>query len=203
MTADNGFLSRWARRKAEVQRQETEAAIEASAETVATATATTPEGGEPAFDVANLPSIDSLSADSTVAAFLSKGVPLALQNAALRKMWVTDPSIRDYVGLADFQWDFNAPGSISGFGDLEAGTDLGKMIADLTEFHLNKADIPAAEPDTATADTIDAASKSESLASADVSNSLPPDKTDGSGLPGVEHEVPPRRRPRHGGATPV
>ena len=48
---------------------------------------------------------------------MQKGVPEALRNAALRKMWVLDPSIRNYVGEAlDYAWDWNAPGGVPGSG---------------------------------------------------------------------------------------
>jgi hypothetical protein len=34
------------------------------------------------------------------------------------------PKIRDFVGLAENAWDFNAPGSIAGFGPLEMTEEL-------------------------------------------------------------------------------
>jgi len=40
--------------------------------------------------------------------------------AALRRVWTTDVKIRDFVGLADYDWDFNAAGSMAGFGPLES-----------------------------------------------------------------------------------
>jgi hypothetical protein len=65
-----------------------------------------------------LPRLEDLTVESNVAAFLRKGVPDALRNAALRKMWSLDPAIRDHVGLAECAWDFNQPESIPGFGSL-------------------------------------------------------------------------------------
>jgi hypothetical protein len=35
----------------------------------------------------------------------------------LKALW-RDPVIRDYVGLSDYAWDFNAPGGVPGFGPL-------------------------------------------------------------------------------------
>jgi len=65
-----------------------------------------------------LPAIDSISAESSVAVFLQAGVPEDLTRAALRSAWVTDPTIRDFVGIAENQWDFNAEGTIAGFSSL-------------------------------------------------------------------------------------
>ena len=42
----------------------------------------------------------------------SRGVPAELTRAALRRVWAADPTIRDFVGLADYAWDFNAPGAM-------------------------------------------------------------------------------------------
>src|SRR3546814_8421057 len=65
-----------------------------------------------------LPSLENLTAESDLTAFLREGVPESLKKAALRKMWLLDPAIRDHVGLADCTWDFNRPGSIPGFGPI-------------------------------------------------------------------------------------
>lgn len=67
-----------------------------------------------------LPRIEDLTAESDLSAFLRKGVPLALKSAAMRKMWSLDPGIRDYVGPSEYAWDFNQPGSMGGFGPIEA-----------------------------------------------------------------------------------
>ncbi len=61
-----------------------------------------------------LPHLEDLTAESDVAAFLKKGVPLALKHAALRKAWSLDPGIRDFVGPSEYAWDFNKPGSMGG-----------------------------------------------------------------------------------------
>jgi len=38
--------------------------------------------------------------------------------AALRSAWSTDPQIREFIEIADNQWDFNAADGIPGFGAL-------------------------------------------------------------------------------------
>src|SRR5690606_1128964 len=67
-----------------------------------------------------LPRVEDLTAASDLSAFLRKGVPMALKSAAMRKMWSLDPNIRDHVGLSEYAWDFNQPGSMAGFGPLDA-----------------------------------------------------------------------------------
>jgi len=39
------------------------------------------------------------------------------------------PENRDFVGLAENAWDFNAPGSIAGFGPLEMTEELRREVA--------------------------------------------------------------------------
>jgi hypothetical protein len=51
-------------------------------------------------------------------------VPQILRNAAMRRMWVLDPAIRDYVDPAlDYAYDWNIPGGVPGNGPLAEGFD--------------------------------------------------------------------------------
>jgi len=81
------------------------------------------------FDLASMPPIESITADTDIRAFLKPGVPGELARGALRRAWATDPKIRDFVGPADYDWDFNAPDSLPGFGSLEMTTDELRQIA--------------------------------------------------------------------------
>ena len=36
-------------------------------------------------------------------------MPEDLARVALRRAWATDPAIRDFIGLSENSWDFNAP----------------------------------------------------------------------------------------------
>jgi hypothetical protein len=85
-----------------------------------TGAAGAPEAGstdaDSQFDPASLPPIESISAGTDIRAFLRPGVPAALKGAALRRAWTADPTIRDFIGLSENSWDFNAPDSIPGFG---------------------------------------------------------------------------------------
>jgi len=133
--SDEGFLSRWSRRKraaeAGVPVEEPQAApVETPAPAEAPAPAAPQEVEEPPFDLASLPSIESLTAESDFAAFLHKAVPEALKRAALRKAWMLDPTIRDFVGLADYAWDYNAPDGVPGAA-LHLSGDVKQMVARL------------------------------------------------------------------------
>ena len=72
---------------------------------------------------------NSITAATDIRAFLAPGVPAELTRAALRRAWSADPKIRDFVGLADYDWDYHAPGSMAGFGPLEMTDELRRQVA--------------------------------------------------------------------------
>ncbi|MDX0430804.1 DUF3306 domain-containing protein [Sinorhizobium medicae] len=127
-------LARWSRRKLAARREQEPAApeLEQASGDVAEnddPVASCPEPNLPetkaaelegAETVEPLPRLDDLTAESDVAAFLKKGVPMALKHAALRKVWSLDPGIRDFVGPSEYAWDFNKVASMGGFGPLDA-----------------------------------------------------------------------------------
>src|SRR5262249_56948737 len=69
-----------------------------------------------------LPPIDAIDANTDIRAFLQKGVPADLTRAALRRAWSSDPAIRDFVGLSENSWAFNAPEGVPGFGPFAPDT---------------------------------------------------------------------------------
>jgi Protein of unknown function (DUF3306) len=83
----------------------------------------------PHVDLTTLPDIGSIGPDSDIRPFLQAGVPQELTGAALRSAWVADPSIRDFVEIADNQWDFNAESGIPGFGSLGSADYARREIA--------------------------------------------------------------------------
>jgi Protein of unknown function (DUF3306) len=143
MSEPENFIARWARRKA--------AAQDAEARPAAAPATPAPraDGGEgdhkendaarafggalepspAAFDPAKLPPIESITAQTDIRAFLAPGVPAHLTRAALRRAWASDPKIRDFVGLSENSWDFNAPDAIAGFGPLEMTDELRAQVA--------------------------------------------------------------------------
>jgi len=110
---DEPFLARWWRRKQAAR----ETPPEEPAPQAPAPPAPPQEAAEPAPP---LPRLEDLTAESDLSAFLRQGVPESLKRAALRRMWSLDPAIRDYVGPAEYQWDFNDPASIPGFGGARA-----------------------------------------------------------------------------------
>lgn len=102
----NAFL-RWVRLKQASKTRETDAAGDGGA--AAAAPPQTEPAREAPFDPVSLPSIESIVADTDIVAFLRAGVPAELTRAALRRAWSSDPAIRDFIGIAENQWDFNDP----------------------------------------------------------------------------------------------
>jgi hypothetical protein len=143
MTDRENFLLRWSRRKLEAPEEPVTPEKPADAVPPGAPDAHTgdPKPKEvpgvkapaepPAFDLASLPSLDSITASTDVRGFLAPGVPSALRNMALRRAWSADPAIRDFVGLQDYDWDFNAPGGVPGFGELTPAHDVKKLLADI------------------------------------------------------------------------
>jgi len=84
------------------------------------------------FDPASLPSIGSITADTDIVAFLKSDVPTELTRAALRRAWTSDPAIRDFIGIAENQWDFNDPKGMAGFGRLDASESGVTFLAQLS-----------------------------------------------------------------------
>lgn len=114
--SEEQFLARWSRRKQEARADYAEPAPEQAAAPADPAAA---EAALPETDLSNLPSIESIDAATDVTAFLRKGIPAELSRAALRRAWTADPTIRDFVGLAENAWDFNDPSAMAGFGALD------------------------------------------------------------------------------------
>ena len=143
MSDPENFLSRWSRRKREPEEAPKSAADVAPA-TPAQESGLGGEPGdkpvaagnasqtpEPAFDPVSLPPLDSIGSETDISAFLKANVPSPLRLAALRRAWLADPAIRDFKGMAEYDWDFTAPGSMPGFGEMDPGTDVQKMLTEM------------------------------------------------------------------------
>ncbi len=118
----DGFLARWSRRKSEERREKAQPPAPEAA----------PANCEPELtpeEIAALPKIEELTPETDISAFLRRGVPEALKNAALRRMWSLDPAVRDYVGDArDYAYDWNVPGGVPGNGPLLPTDDVDAML---------------------------------------------------------------------------
>jgi hypothetical protein len=89
------------------------------------------QGKKPAFDLSKLPSLETITAETDIRVFLQKGVPADLTRAALRRAWSADPNIRDFIGIAENQYDFATGSDLPGFGPLQSTDDIRKMVAEL------------------------------------------------------------------------
>jgi uncharacterized protein DUF3306 len=128
---DKGFLARWSQRKQEAKQPEPAAP---AAEGVESSGPPAPQGEDvtPEFDLSTLPKLEELTGSTDITAFLRKGVPEHLRNAALQKSWALDPAIRNYVNPAlEYAYDWNAPGGVPGGGELGAGVDVARLVSQI------------------------------------------------------------------------
>jgi Protein of unknown function (DUF3306) len=144
MSEPENFLARWSSRKLAKRTP-----LERQDVPQRSGDATTADNGAPAetrtdgdapekqsFDPAQLPSLDSIGADTDVTAFLRRDVPPELTRAALRRAWTSDPAIKNFVGLVENGWDFNDPSAMPGFGPItpeEVARLAGKVFEALPE----------------------------------------------------------------------
>lgn len=159
-----------------------------------TAAETTPITAE---ELAALPPVSELTAASDLRPFLRIGVPAALKNAAMRRMWLLNPVIRDHADCAvDYAWDWNTPGGVPGSG--------GRLSADSTR-RLMQAFNPAKEPDSQSPEASEAA-EPEVLPEVPEAATAPAPESAKETL--IQRETPrddsadPPAQPRHGGARP-
>ena len=126
---DKSFLARWSQRKQEAKQPEpNQDAPTAAASDVPSAPVAEVEA-EPEFDLSSLPKLEELTETTDITAFLRKGVPEHLRNAALRKSWALDPAIRNYVNPAlEYAYDWNTPGGVPGNGEIGAEVDVARMV---------------------------------------------------------------------------
>src|ERR1700687_3881004 len=129
-SGDNkSFLARWSQRKRDAKQPDRGApAAEADVPsgTVAQSDAV------PEYDLSSLPKLEDMTATTDITAFLRKGVPEHLRNAALRKSWALDPAIRNYVNPAlDYAYDWNTPGGVPGSSESGASMDVARLVSQI------------------------------------------------------------------------
>src|SRR6202045_817061 len=135
MTASENFVSRWARLKRASDIEPKTAPGDVQSDSAAFAGAETPpvhhedEVIAAPFDPASLPSIETITVDTDIRGFLESRVPAALTRAALRQAWTSDPAIRDFIEIAENQWDFNDPNAMPGFGPLSESDNATAALA--------------------------------------------------------------------------
>jgi Protein of unknown function (DUF3306) len=163
------FFTRWSSRKlanhtpsarqdAHAGREPREARGTSEDDTLAKTSKDGDAQDNPPFDVAQLPPLDSIGADTDITAFLHRDVPPDLTRAALRRAWTSDPTIKNFVGLVENGWDFNDPSAMSGFGPISA-EEVARLAGKVIEA------LPEAVPEDQTKD-VSASEKKSQLATA-------------------------------------
>ncbi len=190
------FLTRWSRRKhaARVEVAPRTPKEDAPAPPPAPVPAAAAAPPENAIDPATLPPIESITALTDIRDFLSVGVPPELTRAALRRVWHTDPAIRDFVGLSENAWDFTDPNAMPGFGPLESTDQIRELVEQIVGKVQEGADITNARANDALASVADDATPAARSSPGEQSPAKSP-QTDDSSEPSSPS------RPDHGAAA--
>jgi hypothetical protein len=157
------FLARWSRKKIEAEREADREAAPASEPAAAETSRDHESSAAPPaqaadaendqasqVDLAALPPIESIGPATDIRAFLQAGVPSELTRAALRRVWTSDPTIRDFIGIAENQWDFASETGVPGFGPLKAIDEVRRLAAQVaSEVERSAPAVDPAEPATA------------------------------------------------------
>ncbi len=131
-----GVFNAWSRRKRAARKTDEAREVETAeqnAQETKTGAAAEPEGVEVDEQyLASLPTIDDITGQTDLQPFLKHGVPSALRNAAMRKVWLANALIRDHDDPAvDYAWDWNAPEGVPGAGGTLNREGVTKMVKDL------------------------------------------------------------------------
>jgi hypothetical protein len=198
---EDSFLSRWSRRKAEARQEDAASPPPPAAPEPQPAPAPdtiTPE------ELAALPRIEDLVPGADIRAFLRPGVPAPLKNAALRKMWMLTPAIRDYRDPAvDYAWDWNTPGGVPGDGVAPTAERAAQMLRDLVTPRAQPApQAPGADDPDAPAQTDAPAPEARQVAEAAPAEAQAPKAAADKNPSNQSDTDAPIPRRRHGGALP-
>jgi hypothetical protein len=124
---DKSFLARWSQRKRQAEPPDRETPL---ADAKVPPVPSVEADPEPEFDLSSLPRLEDVTETTDITAFLRKGVPEHLRNAALRKSWALDPAIRNYVNPAlEYAYDWNTPGGVPGNSEIGAGVDVARLVS--------------------------------------------------------------------------
>ncbi len=125
--ADEGFLGRWSKRKAEARIDDEVTHVDLRDGQASGFTETDAEQVDQqpaAVDPATLPDIDKMEAGSDFSIFMQAGVPQELKTKALRKLWRVKPELANLDGLIDYGEDLT--GSFKVVDHLKTAYEVGK-----------------------------------------------------------------------------
>ncbi|WP_027172353.1 DUF3306 domain-containing protein [Methylobacterium sp. 10] len=207
------FFSRWSKRKHALVRELPPTRDPLESEPVPLSDELADGETLPPEELAKLPSLDSLTAQTDLIQFLRAGVPMVMRKAALRRMWSLDTNIRDYVSEArEYAYDWNAVGGVPGNGPLLPTDDIKAMLRDI--FDGTPVEEAEPEPMTVEAKPIEADRLGEQAAPARTGAdsdpagaeeqlvALPHSLAVSPPTPATVHAATPRPR-RHGRAVPL
>ena len=121
--------------------------------------------------------------------------------------WTSDPAIRDFRGLQENDWDFNAPDSIPGFGTFKSDVEIRELAARVFGTHneasepipqvapADRPTEPAGEEAAAALDKVQVAEAMPGAAMSDDASAAAAQQSDDSPEPVVTAR-------KHGGALP-
>lgn len=161
-----------------------------------------PPADPPAADpAADLPPLSAITARTDLAPFLRPGVPAAIRNAALRRKWLLNPTIRDHVDPAlDYAWDWNAATPVPGAAGRVLAETARKVLDNLTGSGSDPGSGPPTEPGDGAGQGPHTPPDPVAMNAAPPPDApAPPDQADNARKP-VPEPAPAARR--HGGAVP-
>jgi Protein of unknown function (DUF3306) len=200
-------LNRWSQRKLAARRGVT---VEEAEEARRHDQPVTPEGQVPAAvppgadqvaepaegeETPVLPPIDELTAESDYTVFLGKNVPQALTNAALRKLWLSDPVFANLDRLNDYDDDYSFVDSV--ISAVKTSYQVGKGHVDETEETIAKLEPSDADKESDAENEKERASAPADSAAADGESGAA--TIGNSDAPGDELDAAPRQA---GGVKP-
>ena len=151
MSEDANFLSRWARRKAEAREEDKRE--EATATATPEADGTVDEQNRPVTEeeIAALPDPDKLEHGADFKPFLRPGVPQALRQRALRRIWRVNPAIGFLDGMNEYDLDYTDAATV--VDNLKTAYQVGRgFVIPEEDDKPSSADVAATPPSNEEAD---------------------------------------------------
>ena len=145
MSRETDFLSRWARRKAEVREEEKREEDARNAPTEPAEVSDGQSGEITEEELAALPDPDSLEHGADFKPFLRPGVPQTLRHRALRRIWRVNPAIGFLDGMNEYDLDYTDAATV--VENLKTAYQVGRGFVLPEEEDERDADKAADRPD--------------------------------------------------------
>ena len=178
---NDSFLSRWSRRKREVEAAEAAEAADAQTPDVVDPEAVAREAEELEQNrlAAEAVDIDSMKAGDDFGLFMKRGVPELLRRKALRKLWRSNPVFANLDGLNDYDEDFRNPAHNRYTSLWQLGRGFLSTEEQNTQQATGRLTRPESEADAVSAEAED---QGDTGAVADIAADAPEDADEAEGL---------------------